>query len=230
MAITIDTTFDAATQLASGPRPPSVKLALWNAALSTMQTVEKNNAYGVLLRMYRDEPLPLQRNVLYEQLREVRGCLFGSHIDALYYIQYLDETGQLAGYERIGKTLIEQVEWRNSIYKLMHGHGMTWKTISFAALILDPLHCELIPIDRHVMARLGKTKRCGKADKDSPQQLGKYLVIEQEVRTERNNAGYEHLPLGLWHWFKWEGYRYFVARSSQGNGDIESHNGLSCRY
>lgn len=220
--VTLNDVIRTATELATGENTASVKFALWVSALSTQQSLSANCRLAELLRPYIDTPLPTNENgELWVYLSQAKGVLYRSHIRALYHIEGLERAGELNGLENIGDNYTSQLAWRERVYHLVHGYGMAYKTVSFAALIIDPLHCELVPVDRHVNARLGFNKNI------SCKSLKQYLEREQLVMSERNDAGFNDIPLGLWHWFKWEQYRQTVGASK--SHSCESHNGLNCR-
>lgn len=212
----------AIDELATGDYKPSVKFALWVSALSTQQTLSGNCRLADLLRPYIDKPLPSnEHNELWNYLSSARGVLYRSHIRALYHIEALERAGELVGLENIGDNYTAQLDWRKRVYSLVNGYGMAWKTISFAALIIDARKCELVPVDRHVLARLGYDNKCG------VQSYPKYLRIEQEVMMERNEQGRNDIPLSHWHWYKWEEYRQMQGKSK--SNECESHLSLNCR-
>lgn len=218
--VTIEDVYEQASELNQGDFKPSVKFALWCAALSTQQTLHKNCLLADLLRPYIDKPLP-ERDTLWRLLKRAAGVLYNQHFIALYHIEYLEKSGQLNGLENIGECYLDQVDWRDKVYKLCNGKGLAWKTISFAALILAPLSCELVPVDRHVLARLGYDN-----SKGVPQRK-RYLAIESEVIDEQWDNNQEEIPTSLWHWYKWEEYRQLNLHSKS---DVcESHGSLSCR-
>lgn len=218
----IDDVKQAVSELMQGNNEPSVKLAFWYSALSTMQQLKRNCAVASLLRAYRDKPLP-PREELYNQLRLSGAIVFTRHMDSLYYVEYLEKAGLLDGLEHIGTIYPAQVEWRDKVHALVKGHGLSWKTISFAALLLQPETCQLVPVDRHVLMRLGYNS------KDSPGNRERYINIELHVMREQADSSYTDIPLSWFHWLKWEEYRQLVAKSSACNGTMESHKDLSCR-
>lgn len=223
MSITLEETIEAAQELAEGDNPPNVKFALWIAALSTQQTLEKNARLAELLRVFIFQPLP-EHETLFRYLKQSKAVLYKNHLKSLYYTEYLEKCGMLEGLEDIGTTYEDQVAWRDRVFKLCHGHGLSWKTISFAALLIDPMHSELSINDRHVMMRLGyNTKR-------SPATRNTYLAVEKQVIQEREENGYARLPLALFHWWKWEEYREtHVSRQYRKAEHVESHALLSPR-
>jgi hypothetical protein len=209
----------AASDLASGPERPSVKLALWAGLLSAQSGLENNARQLDLLRKWARKGLPRNPAVVNRRL-EGTGNFTHVKCVGLYYVEALERHGLLAGLEDIGADYNAQDAWRKRVYKLVHGHGMAWKTITFAALILDPLHCELCPVDRHVLARLGFTIQSVPSRK-------RYLAVEHAVQFERVVAECERIPLGLWHWLRWEQWRQDTGASNAAG--CESHARLSCR-
>lgn len=217
--IDLDDVYCAATDLASGPENPSVKLALWAGLLSAQSGLENNARQLDLLRKWARKGLPRNPEKVY---RRLEGTSNFTHVKCvgLYHIEALERAGKLAGLEDIGEDWDAQDAWRKQVYKLMHGHGMAWKTITFAALILDPLRCDLCPVDRHVLHRLG-------IPRETVPSRTQYLAVERIVQFERMAAGCEQVPLGLWHWLKWEQWRQATGASNA--GACESHARLSCR-
>lgn len=209
----------AAADLASGPEKPSVKLALWAGLLSAQSGLENNARQVELLRKWARKGLPRDPEKVY---RRLAGTGNFTHVKCvgLYRIEALERAGKLAGLEDIGADYDAQDAWRKRVYTLMHGHGMAWKTITFAALILDPLHCELVPIDRHHLHRLGIPRETVPSRK-------RYLGVEGIVRFERMVAGLERIPLGLYGWLVWEQWRQATGASNAVG--CESHARLSCR-
>lgn len=219
MSVTMDDVTLDAWLLGTGEREPSVKFALWIASMSVQQSLDKNGAMAVLLRPYVNNPLP-DREQLAKLLRQARGVFYGSTLDCLYYVEYLERAGKLVGLENIGTGYVDQLAWRDRVLGLVRGHGLAYKTVSFAAMLLSPLTCELIPVDRHVMQRLGYPT------KNSPTSYKKYLRIEQEVLNERDACN-PHCPGILFHWYKWEEYRQSIGVSKS---DVcQSHKNLSVR-
>lgn len=193
----------------------SVKRALWSAILSIQSSLVSNADKLAVVLPYADTHLPDKRTL--RRLMAGRGLVYDTMLDALYWAEMLEWRGELAGMEHIGRTRDEQIVWRDTMWDLWHdesgGHGMARKTISMAALILDPLHCQLVPVDRHVLARLGVKQ---------PRSRRRYHEIEQMVACER---GGKRLPLALKHWQAWENWR----QRGRVRSGCESHAGLSCR-
>lgn len=222
MAVTYASVRRAASALGEGNERPSVKVALMAAILSAQESLERNaNEVQVLRERGWLQALPHDHETVWAALKGL-GYVTRTKVGGLYWAEKLDKAGLLKGLGCIGTGYEQQSAWREQVYKLMHGHGMAYKTISFAALILDPLHCELVPIDRHVLARFGFDNRKGVGS------IKRYLQIERMVQDERDAAGFAHMPLGLWHWLKWEEWRQQTG-ASKSAGECQSHAALSCR-
>jgi hypothetical protein len=122
-----------------------------------------------------------------------------------------------------GGDLQDWREWRRAAYKATRGLGLAYKTLSFAALLLWPTRSQLVPVDRHVCARLGID---GADVARTMRQAGLYTAAEDDVCQEWQKAGSPY-TLGVWHWYKWEAWR-------QANGDAplagvpQSHQWLNC--
>lgn len=222
MAVTYASVRRAACELGSGNERPSVKVALMAAILSAQESLERNaKEMQVLRERGWLTKLPDDHEQVWQALRGL-GYVTRTKLKGLYWAEKLDKAGLLRGLENIGTGYEQQSAWREQVYKLMHGHGMAYKTISFAALILEPLACELVPIDRHHLKRLGYDNKAGCSS------IKRYLAIEQTIRDERDMAGFERVPLGLWAWLQWETWRQQTG-ASKSAGECQSHAALSCR-
>lgn len=222
-----------AKRLASG-NTPSLKLALWIAALSPNQKLSVNGKLGRAMSYYVTCPLPPNKSDLYDELKPLKAILFRSHVDALYAIEQWYNAHVMLGtiheYEHVGETYEEQCIWRTKIVSAIRGLGL--KTVSFALLIFAPLQCELIPLDRHHLNRLGYTNRKGKA-KLSIGNEQEYIKVEKLILQEQSQETIDdirNVPLALYAWLLWERYRQEKGASKIVEG-IESHYavGLSCR-
>jgi thermostable 8-oxoguanine DNA glycosylase len=219
--LTINDAFNGASELLTGENVPSLKLALFAAAMSPLQALHKNGLQTRILANYVASPLPTQDD-LFEELKAARGNINRTHMMALYSVEDIANRGILDQFVTMGKTYEDQTEWREGLLTHLKGRGMARKTISFAGLIYNPLECDLVPVDRHVMKRLGY-----KTD-NSPASKKKYFEVETRIIEERKQAGYESVPLGIWHWYKWEEWRQINGDSLNKSG-VESHKLLSCR-
>jgi len=206
-------------ELMYGDKTPSLLFALRTAALSAMQPLEANGEYARILAPYANSRL-LERDVLTALLRGYHGphCLYGSHIDALYAIDELwfnhvidQPVDELLSFD-------QQKAWRERLVLLIK--GMSYKTVSMALLIYMPLACELVPIDRHHLARYG-------FDRNKSLSRCKYLALEARMVADRNNEGYPDVPLGLFTAYYWGAQR--DGKECYRNGHT-SHQKLSCRW
>lgn len=207
-----------AAEIASGPRVASVKLALWAALLSAQTGLAENARQVETLRRYVDRGLPRNPNKLW---REMEGAQNFTHVKllGLYHIEALERHDKLAGLESIGATLVEQKEWRDKVHRLVRRHGMAWKTVSFAAFLLSPTTCELVPIDRHHLHLRGF--QC-----NSVRSKKRYTAVENIIQLERDLYLAGH-PAAIYAWLTWDSYRMQTGANTTGR--IESHAGLNCR-
>lgn len=215
------------------PEPWNVKRSIYAAGFSPNQKLAPNGTIARALVPYTFSPLP-GKEALYQYLMDVNkqadvgkkaNLSCASYWTSVYRAEELEGAGKLANFTRKPTNRAEWVEWRDQMHALFHtkerAYGMSWKTISFAALLLWPLECDLVPIDTHVLARLN----C--PEKGSPQDRTRYIEIEQMVIDEREEAGCADTPLGIWHWLKWEEQRALVG-TTQATGGVESHRDLCC--
>jgi hypothetical protein len=75
--------------------------------------------------------------------------------------------------------------------------GIGPKIAAFVWLLLAPKTSKLATIDVHMMRALGK-------DQESPKDLAQYLEFERELDAQREAAGYEDVPLGVYQWAVWD--------------------------
>ena len=219
----------AAVKLASGEGQPSLKYALQIAALSPQKSVKQNVRAAEVLGRYVASNLPDRETLAQELAANGSGMVYGTMLDACYWAERCERAGWLRPYETVPQGYDAWVRWRDGLRHILAGHGFGYKVISFAGLIYAPLECELCPIDRHVLARLDARTRNGKPRAGSPQQRGVYLSIEREVIAERDAAGKANIPLGLWHWLRWEQWRELSGASRAWGDGLATHAGLSCR-
>jgi hypothetical protein len=209
-------------------KPWNIKRAVYAAGFSPNQKLPANCTVARALVPYTFEPLP-EKQALYEYLMDTNrqapsgrkaNLSCSSYWSSIYRAEELETFGKLADLCWKPTNRAEWVEWRDQMYALWHskdrGYGMSYKTISFAALLLWPLECELVPVDTHVLQRLG----C--PEKGTPQQRTRYMEIEQMVIDERHEAGCDDTPLGIWHWLKWN--EHLTGEASV----VESHKDLCC--
>lgn len=201
----------------------SLKLALWASCLSAQKQLGANAKQVGVIRGFVTRGLPSDHETVYALVAEY-GDPFLSHreIDTLYYVQLLEADGSLARFEQMPTTLDAWYEWREDLLTLLAGHGLSRKMVSFAALLMWPLDCQLVPCDRHVFARLHHTDAEYKA---SSKGKGIYLTAEAEVVDEWLAAG-EPATIGIWHWYTWSAYRQAIGAETKGDA-CESHRLLS---
>ncbi len=201
-----------------GNKQPNFRLALMFAAMSANMRLEANCRIARYLAQFVDVPLPQDREELYEGLHVAsRARIFGSHLDALYSIDSAFQAGLLTPYEVLPSGYDAQIAWRAALVRLIR--GMAEKTVSFAALILSPMTCELVAIDRWHMRRLGLPIQSLRTSR--------YLAVERQIKIERDDLGYSHCPLGLYSAWRWGDAR--DGDSAYQNG-VTEHRSLSCRW
>lgn len=218
---TLDGAWAAARELrdVNGGRP-DIKLALWAAALSASRSLDVNADLYQPLRT--GAPLPQDPAAVLSLLKAGHGFVCANDARHILYAEWADREGLLDPYRECPGTLAEWRAWRQGLYEILAGHGWNLKTISFAGLLMWPTRCPLVPVDRHVMARLGHTAREYKRLSKCPKL---YQAIEQEVAEEWLAAG-QPRTLGVWHWYKWSEYRQGKRRETPGDA-VESHARLS---
>src|SRR5436309_1603446 len=93
--------FNAASELTVGNNTPSLKLALFAAAMSSCQSLSANGRQTRILAQYVNQPLP-DKDSLVEILRPAKGFINKTHLKALYRIEELHNQGMLDQYTTIG--------------------------------------------------------------------------------------------------------------------------------
>lgn len=218
----------AAVKLAGGESQPNLKFALQIAALSPQKSIRANARGAEVLSHYVVSGLPAPESLHAGLVEHGTGMVTDRMLSALYWAERMDKAGWLDPYKRVPQGRAEWVAWRDGLRELLRGHGYGYKVISFAGLIYAPLECELVPIDRHVLARLGLTTRTGKERTASPQSRHLYLRIEDILIAERDQAGKSGVPLGLWHWLRWANWRELTGASELWGDAVTDHAALSC--
>ncbi len=153
------------------------KLAYFAGVLSIQTSVENNAAMAVVMRKYAFTPLPIDREVLRQELKAatqgngaLSGGIMSSQLDTLYRIEQLWNAGII--HFNTGYTFESQCVWRKSTVSAIRGMG--YKTVSFALHIYAPQICKILTIDRwHILYFTGKTNK-GLTVKQ-------YLDIEQRL-------------------------------------------------
>lgn len=224
---TIEQAIDAMSELAQGDYEPSLLSALRNAALSTRMALINNAGYAIVLRKYRDAPLPDRATLLDELKQAVRQdgsnkpawSIMSMHIDALYSIDrlFFDNDGlNLRAYDvyNYGDTYESQSAWRDRLASVIN--GMAMKTLSWALFIYDPYGCLLMTVDTIHCQRVG-VQQCSIS---GTRHTDAYRELEQRIRKECLDLYPDVLPTitaaMLWLNFRQQG--------------ITSHIGISCRY
>lgn len=197
---------------------PSVKFALWAACLSPQKRLTWNTKQAEALRPYVDRPLPQDPARVLDILRA--GHPFATSAQARYVlaIEQAEREGVLDDLEQQPTTYAGWLLWRHAATKLP---GISWKTASFAALLLWPNECPLIPVDTHVCDRLGL--------KGLKAALGSYKVyrwVERQVLHEWYPHRAECPSPAVWHWYKWSEWRQATGDEPVSD-QPESHAGLS---
>lgn len=210
-----------ARRLSAG-RKVNVKFALWLGCLTANASIAETCEQARRLRPYARRRLPQDSDKI---VRLLAGTgLTTVKLRGLYHVQGLADSGALRGLETLGATYSEQLAWRDRVWGLCHGHGFALKTISMAALLIDPLHCELVPVDRHVLARLGLPENYTAGD--SRPAIARYLEVEQFVHHERDGHAW-YISAAVEHWLLWARW---IAAKYPDRATLESHAPLTCRY
>lgn len=204
-----------------GNQESSLAFALMSAALSPLQDLTVNGNMSRLLAQFVGNRLP-EKEVLYSLLRQAStqksaAKVFHNHMIALLAIDELQAIGALKKFEDVPSTYEGQSAWRDELVELIPGMGL--KAISFALfLYVGPFKCELIPVDRHHLRRLGEPT-------DRSLSRTKYLAIELGILAEKNAAGFNHVSLGLYSAHLWA-----IQREGNSVTEYPSHKNLSCRW
>lgn len=221
-SITLDGCMATIHDLAdTGERPNSLLLACWAGLTSINTKLEYNgNATRVMARFVDADQLPTYDGLkkLFKQANTKFGCMPAIYA-AMVAIHDLHKAGKLPETPRDSWTLEQWQAWRDEMHELP---GVGWKVASFIGLLLCPLTCPLVPVDRWVM------RWTGQGHGDVPQARARYLAVENLVRQHRDADGHSNLPLGVYHWFKWSQARQAASAETPAERP-ESHNLLSPR-
>ncbi len=193
-------------ELVYGDKEPSLVLALWFSALSQQQCLEKNQVGACIMKKYLDQPLPDEPERLAQELLTYGVKTNGKILRALYYTQALNDSGDLdilADWNK--RDILSQITWRKRAYELYHplingkrtGMGMGYKCLSMALFLLMPFDCQLVPVDRHHMHRLGQKN-------NAPTSYSNYLSLENQLFREKQEAGMTMINLSTYAWLKWQ--------------------------
>ena len=224
--VTIQDCTVAASELTTG-KAPSLKLALWAAILSCQKPLDQNGAQLDALRPFVRRALPsYEPKVLAAYIRKrAPGMVTVSNAKSIILVDERHRNGELAHLEAMPSSLREWVRWRDEVARM---HGLSWKTASFAALLMWPFECPFVPVDSHVCKRLSlfSIYQSGILSKKTKTGRAIYREIERLVMNEWREAG-QPCALAVWHWFKWEQHRQMVGASK--SSACESHLLLSAR-
>jgi acid stress-induced BolA-like protein IbaG/YrbA len=220
--VTLDGTYAVAQELAAyGDKPASLKLALWGATLSAQKTLHRNIAQVQPLLPYVHKPLNMTAKQV-QALIASSGERFVSENNGRYIldIERMEQDGELDALAVMPTTPAAWLVWRERVAAI---RGMSYKTASFAALLMWPLECPLVPVDSHVCARLGRFDDYTKSSRS----YKVYASLEDAVTAEWVHAG-QPRTLGVWHWYKWSEWRQMTDDEVPA-ARPETHNGLSPR-
>lgn len=218
---------------------PSVKLAIAAAILSANNRLDRNGWQVCALRAYmqtHDGRLPSNVETIKRITRDAGYEASGPHCDALIELEQRAQAGELVELAHKPTTALEWLLWRQAATTF---RGLGWKTASFAALLLWPFSCPLVPVDRHVVKRLaamGKLSKFGMTADEVYHKLGgsttraykTYRCVERLVGNEKLRNGYQG-STALWHWYKWSEWRQIIQAEITSD-DCESHVNMSAYW
>ena len=217
--LNLDATLIVARSLKVPGKQASVKFACWSAVLSPQKRLSWNCLQAQALLPYVDRPLPQSPERVLAILRAGHPFCTRKLAEYVLAIEAAERRGELDELAVMPTTRAGWLVWRQAVKRLP---GMGWKTASFAALLLWPDTCPLIPVDTHVCNRLGLSALKGK--------LGNYKVyryIERLVWREWFTSGRRHeCSPAEWHWYKWSEWRQATGDEPVSDWP-ESHAGLS---
>ena len=218
--LNLEHTLNTARRLyGDGSARPSVKYALWCAVLSPQKRLSWNVKQAETLLPYVDRPLPQSAERVLDILRAGHPFCTRKLAEYVLAIEAAERRGELDELAVMPTTHTGWLVWRQAVKRLP---GLGWKTASFAALLLWPCECPLIPVDTHVCDRLGLSALKGA--------LGNYKVyryVERLVLSEWCQSGHRHeVSPAVWHWYKWSEWRQATGDEPVSDWP-ESHDGLS---
>ena len=223
--VTIDDTLRAAWELV----PPDgqaqdIRLALIAAILSAQKDVDLNGEQLGLLRGWVKDGFPTRSpREIQAVLQRVAMCS-DKQAHAILAVMGSEARGELEHLKVQPDSLRAWLAWRDEVARM---YCLSWKTASFAALLMWPLECPFVPVDSHVCARfdLMPLYHSGKLSKKTPRGYAEYRRVERRVWHERQQAGYTSISLAVWHWYRWELWRQETGDSLASDG-AESHAAL----
>lgn len=203
--------------------PEHIRNALAFSGFSANQPLDANGRIAKFVRPILSEGLPGEREDFIRLLLANKSTLRAnlavrSHWLAAYRAEELYKTGKLADFCEKPGIRAEWIEQRDRLHALYHtkerSYGMSWKTLSFAQLLLWPWDAQVVPIDTHVLAWTHQP------EKGSPQERTRYLEIEQLVIQARKDDNLEDLALGRYHWYRWSMQKDGQADSYASHSDL----------
>jgi hypothetical protein len=220
--LSVQSAIRAANDLYTPGYEANLKYALWAASLSPQKRLSYNILQAEALLPYIDRPLPQNNEAVFNLIRSAHP--FVSHSNAKYIlaIEAAERDGRLDELSHMPTTYHDWLAWRLAVVSQFK--GISFKAASFVALLMWPLDCPLIPVDSHVVARLGLPKSMYLASSKS---YKVYRLIEKMVLHEWYKSGYRHLVSpAVWHWYKWSEWRQATGDEPISD-ECESHCGLS---
>lgn len=214
---------------------PNVKLALAYAIASGNNRLDRNGKQAQQLREYamaHRGKLPVSSAVVTDVTGVTGFPVTPNQARGIAALQERERLGELVELNHMPTNGHEWLLWRQTVRQF---YCLGWKTASFAALLAWPFDCPLVPVDRHVVARLayaGKLSQYGMTGDQVYKTIGGstdrayrlYRQVERQVGNEKLLAG-EQCSTALWHWAKWSSWRAFQGIE---DGDTcESHRLLS---
>jgi thermostable 8-oxoguanine DNA glycosylase len=206
----------AAHMIACGnQKTPSLKKAVWGCILSANNELGRNALQAQALVPYvRNVPLPHDAAKLQEIIAL---CGWRPPLNHCEYIIAADDfcntpSQTLTQLETMPTTAREWITWRALLVKTFK--GISWKTASFVALLMWPFACPFGIVDRHILARYGKSEYCNKISSSCRPAYFRYREIERKewhdvraLNADLIAAGSEPCRLGIGHWALWDDKR-----------------------
>lgn len=215
---------------------PNVKFALAAAILSANNRLDRNGWQMHALRQYamsHNGQFPLSSETVKRITRDAGYEASAQHAAFIPALERMAQAGELVELAHKPTTALEWLLWRQAAETVK---GIGHKTASFAALLMWPFDCPLVPVDRHVVARLGYTGRLvhfnATADEiyralggSTGRAYRTYRRVERLVGNEKVLSGVK-VSTGVWHWYKWSEWRQATHAETVGPM-AESHDLLS---
>ena len=185
-------------------RPEHLRNALVYAGFSPRQPIDANGRIARCIKPWLKEGLP-EKDELVARLLDAKlhaNLANASYWLAAYRTEELYKTGQLEQFCTRPADRQGYVDQRDKLFDLYHtkehsyGHGL--KTISFVQLLLWPYFADVVPVDTWVLTWTNSPEDA------TPKKRARYLEIEQVVSDARHEDGLDDLPLGQYHWLRWD--------------------------